>query len=107
MSEVLTYLSSLSNKITSRKNIIKKWRIKTLEKDFHNWKKHWETLGIIDYTVSCLFLTQNNRKLAPQQNTHYMKLFNLGLDVSKVSHDLDKIMFNYSSLNLSKSEIFL
>ena len=104
MSEVLTYLSCLSNKITSRKNI-KKWRIKILEKDFNNWKKHRETLGIIDYTVSCLFLTQNNRKLAPQQNIHYMKLFNLGLDVSKVSHDLDK-MFNYSSLNLPKSEIF-
>ena len=29
---------------------------------------------------------------------------NLGLEVSKVSHDPDEIIFNYSSNNLSKGE---
>ena len=32
------------------------------------------------------------------------KPFILGLEFSKVSHDLDKIIFNYSSYTLSKSE---
>ena len=52
----------------------------------------------------CLFLTQNDRKLAHHQNIHSKKLFNLGLEVSKVSHDHDKIIFNYSSHELSKRE---
>ena len=85
---------------------IKKSRIGTLEKDLNNRKeKLRETLGIIDYThVICLFLTQNDRKLAHHQNNHSKKLFNLGLEVSKVSNDPDKIIFNYSSHKLSKSE---
>ena len=85
---------------------IKKSRIRTLEKYFNNRKeKLRETLGIIDYThVICLFLTQNDRKLAHHKNIHSKKLFNLGLEVSKVSHDPDKIIFNYSSHELSKSE---
>ena len=62
-------------------------------------------MGIIDYThVICLFLTQNDRKLAHHQNIHSKKLFNLGLEFSKVSHDPDKIIFNYSSYTLTKSE---
>ena len=51
-----------------------------------------------------LFLTQNDRKLAHDQNIHSKKLFNLGLEVSKVSHDPDKIIFDNSSHKLSKSE---
>ena len=53
-----------------KEEILKKSRIRTLEKDFNNRKeKLRETLGIIDYThVICLFLTQNNRKLAHHQN---------------------------------------
>ena len=49
-----------------KEEILKKSRIRTLEKDFNNRKeKLRETLGIIDYThVICLFLTQNDRKLA-------------------------------------------
>ena len=85
---------------------LKKSRIRTLEKDFNNRKeKLRETLGIIDYThVICLFLTQNDRKLAHHQNIHAKKLFNLGLELSKVSHDPDKIIFNYSSYTLTKSD---
>ena len=49
-------------------------------------------------------MTKNDRKLAHHQNIRSKKLFNLGLDVSKVSHDPDEIIFNYSSYNLSKSE---
>ena len=54
--------------------------------------------------VICLFLTKNDRTLAHHQNIHSKKLFNLGLEVSKVSHDPNKIIFNYSSHNISKSE---
>ena len=77
-----------------------------MEKDFNNRKEQLrQALGIIDFThVICLFLTKNDRKLAHHQNIHSKKLFNLGLEVSKVSHDPDKIIFNYSSYNLSKSE---
>ena len=65
----------------------------------------WAQLGIIDYIhVICLFLTKNDSKLTYHQNNHSNKPFNLGLEVSKVSHDHDKIIFNYSSHNLSKSE---
>ena len=64
-------------------------------------EKLTETLGIIDYThVISLLLTKNDRKLAHHQNIR-------GLEVFKVSHDLDKIIFNYSSQNLSKSEKIL
>ena len=64
----------------------KKSRIRTLEKDFNNRKeKTKEGLDIIDYThVICLFLTQNDRKLAHHQNIYSKKPFNLGLEVSKV-----------------------
>ena len=62
-------------------------------------------MGIIDYThVICLFLTQNDRKLAHHKNIHAKKCFNLCLEFSKVSHDPDKIIFNYSSYTLTKSE---
>ena len=50
------------------------------------------------------FLTQNDRKLAHHHNIYSKKLFNLGLEVSKVSHDTKEINFNYSSHNSSKSE---
>ena len=86
---------------------LKKSRIIILEKDFNNRKEKLRgTLGlIIDYAhVICLFQTQNDRKLSHHQNIHSKKHFNLGLEVSKVSHDPDKIIFNYSSYNLSKSE---
>ena len=77
-----------------------------MENDFSNRKEQLrQTLGIIDYThVICLFMTKNDRKLAHHQNIHSKKPFNLGLEVSKISHDTDKTIFNYSSYNLSKSE---
>ena len=59
-------------------------------------------MGIIDYThVICLFLTQNDRKLAHHQHIHAKNLFNFGLEFS---HDPGKIIFNYSSYTLTKSE---
>ena len=82
----------------------KKSRIITFQKDFNNRKeKLREPLGIIDHVI-CLFLTQNYRKLAHHQNIHSKKLFNFGLEFSKVSHDPSKISFNCSSYALSKSE---
>ena len=95
-------------KLQKEKILFNKSRIRTLEKVFNNRKERKqlrETLGIIGYThVTCLFLTKNDRKLAHHQNIHSKKLFNLGLEISKVSHDPDKIIFNYSSHKLSKSE---
>ena len=77
-----------------------------MEKNFNNrTKKLRETLGIIDYIhVICVFLTQNDSKLAHHQNINSKKLFNLSFELSKVSHDSDKIIFNYSSYTLSKGE---
>ena len=59
--------------------------------------------GVLSYLI-CLFLTKIVRKLAHHQNIHSKKLFNLGLEGSKVPHDPDKIIFNYSSYNLSEGE---
>ena len=59
-----------------------------------------ETLGIIDYAH--LFISdKNDRKLADHQNK---TLCNLGLEVSHVSHDPYKRIFNHSSFNLPESE---
>ena len=93
-------------KLLKEEMSLTKSRIRTLEKDFnHRKEKLRGTVGIIDYThVICLFLTQNDRKLAHHQNIYSKKLFNLGLEFSKVSHDADKIIFNSSSYTLSKSE---
>ena len=77
-----------------------------MEKDLNNRKENLrDTFGIIDSSlVIYLFLTQNDRKLSHQQNIHSKKLFNLSLEVSKVSHDPDKIIFNYFSHKLPNSE---
>ena len=61
---------------------LKKSRITTLEKGFNDRKENLkETSDIIGYThVICLFLTQNDRKLAHHQNIHSKELFNLDLE---------------------------
>ena len=71
-----------------------------MEKDFNNRKERLRmTLGIIDYNdVACLYLTQDDRKLAHHQNIHPKKLFNLGSEVSKVSHEHGKIIFSYCTI---------
>ena len=79
-------------------------RIRTLDKKSNNRKfKLTETLRAINYThIICLFLRQNDRELVHHQNIHSKKLFNLSLEICKGPHDSDKIIFNYSSHNLSK-----
>ena len=81
-------------------------RMKSLEKDFITRKRKLRgTLGIIDYThVCCLFLNKNDKKLKNQQDIHSKKLFNLGTESSKTSHDPQKVIFNYSSHVLTESE---
>ena len=81
-------------------------QLKLLKEEISIKKVRIRTLGgIIDYTrIICLFLTQHDKRLAHHQNIHSKKLFNLGLEVSKVSHDPDSIIFNGSFYNLSKSE---
>ena len=76
-----------------------------MENDFNTRKRKLrEILGIIDYThVCCLFLNKNDKKLKNQQNIK-KKLFNLVIESSKVSHDPQKVIFNYSSHVLTESE---
>ena len=83
----------------------KRSRMKSLEKDFNTRKRNLRgTLGIIDYTHVCLFLNKNDRKLKNQQDIHSKKLFNLGIESSKTSHNPQKVIFNYSSHVLTESE---
>ena len=85
---------------------MKKFKGKAFEKDFIMLKRKLrETLGIIDYThICCLFLNKNDKKLKHQQDIHSKKLFDLGFENSQTSHDPDKVIFNYSSHVLTKSE---
>ena len=85
---------------------VKKSKVKAFEKDFIVLKRKLrDTLGIIDYThICCLFLNKNNRKIKHQQNIHSKKLFDLGFENSQTSHEHDKVIFNYSSHVLTKSE---
>ena len=77
-----------------------------MENDFNSCiRKLRGILGIIDYTqVCCLFLNKNDKKLKNQQHIHSKKLFNLGTESSKMSHDPQKVIFNYSSHVLTESE---
>ena len=78
---------------------VKKSKVKTFEKDFIVLKRKLrETLGITDYThICCLFLNKNDRRLKHQQDIHSKKVFDLGFENSQISHDPDKVIFNYSS----------
>ena len=80
--------------------------MKTLENDFNTRKRKLRgILGIIDYThVCCLFLNKNDKKLKNQQDIHSKKLFNLGIESSKTSHDPEKLIVNYSSHVLTGKE---
>ena len=68
---------------------LKRSRIKTLENDFNTRKRKLRgILAIIDYThFCCLFLNKNDKKLKNQPDIHSKKLFNLGIESSKTSHD--------------------
>ena len=79
--------------------------MKSLEKDFNTRKRKLRgTLGIIDYThVCCLFLNKNDKKLKNQQDIHSKKLFNLDIESSKMSHNPQKVVFNYYSHVLTES----
>ena len=84
----------------------KRSRIKSLKKDFNTRKRKLRgTIGIIDYTHVCsLFLNKNDKKLKNQQDIHSKKLFNLGINSFKTSHNPQKVIFNYSSHVLTESE---
>ena len=49
-------------------------------------------------------MNKNDKKLKNQQNTHCKKLFNLGIESSKTSHEPQKLIFNYPSHVLTESE---
>ena len=86
-------------KLLREEILFKRSRMKSLEKDFNSCKRKLRgTLGIIDYThVCCLFLNKNDKKLKNKQDIHSKKLFSLGIESSKTSHDPQKVIFNYSS----------
>ena len=44
------------------------------------------------------------KKVKNQQDIHSKKLFNLGIESSKTSHDPQKVILNYSSHVLTESE---
>ena len=51
-----------------------------------------------------MFLIGNDSKLVKIKEVHYKKLHALGIDSSIGAHDLDKVIFNYSSHKLSDIE---
>ena len=51
-----------------------------------------------------MFLNKNDKKLKNQQNILSKKLFNLGIESPKTSHDPQKVIFNYSSHALTECE---
>ena len=77
-----------------------------MEKAFNTRKQKLRgTLGIIDYEhVFCLVLNKNDKKLKNRQDILSKKLFNLGIESSKTSHDPEKVIFNYSSHVLKERE---
>ena len=93
-------------KLLREEIFVKKSKVKEFERDFIVLKRKLrETLGIIDYThICCLFLNKNDKKLKHQQDIHSKKLFDLGFENSQTSPDPDKVIFNYSSHVLTKSE---
>ena len=50
------------------------------------------------------FLNKNDKKLKNQQDIYSKKLFSLGIKSSKMSHNPQKVILNYSSHVLSESE---
>ena len=80
--------------------------MKTLEKDFNTRKRKLRgRLDIIDYIhVFCLFLNKNDRKLKNKEDIHSKKLFDLGIESSKTSHNPENVVFNYASNVLTESE---
>ena len=56
------------------------------------------------YHLSYLFLVGNDSKLVQVKQVHYKKLHVLGNNSSIGKHDPDKIIFNYSSHNLSNNK---
>ena len=62
-------------------------------------------LSIIDFAhICCLFLVGDYKKITKVKETHCKKLKNLGLTSVERSHNSDKIIFNYSSCQLSDTE---
>ena len=73
----------------------RKSKLNTFEKDFIVLKRESNK---IDYThICCLFLKKNDNKLKHKQDIHTKKLFDLGFENSQISHDPNKVIFNYSS----------
>ena len=54
-----------------------------------------------------MILNKSNKKPNNKQDIHTPKLFNLGVELSKTSHDPEKVILNYSSHVLTESEKIL
>ena len=51
-----------------------------------------------------MFLDKNDKKLKNKQDIHSIKLFSLGIESSKTSHDPEKVICNYFFHVLTESE---
>ena len=91
----------LKQEIKEKVSIISKQK-----KEFTALKKFIEKkLSIIDFAhICCLFLVGNDKKITKVKEAHCKKLKKLGLVSPLRSHNLDKIIINHSSYQLSDIE---
>ena len=88
----------------------KKRRINTLNKQFELHKQNLVSiLSYFDFIhISSIFLVKNDKLLSLHQRVHDKKIYKLTTDFcdfsSTTSHDPDKVIYNFSSYELSDSE---
>ena len=91
----------LSEEITQKKSLVRQ-QFNELSLFKNNLK---ERLNLIDFTHVCsLFLTGNDKSLKKHQEVHDKKISQLVKVRSKTTNSSDKVIFNFSSHNLSEHE---
>ena len=94
-------LQLLKQKIKKKVSIISKQKkeLTALKKLIKN------RLSIIDFAhICCLFLVGNEKKISKVKQTYFKKIKDLGLVSPVRSHNLDKVIINHSSYQLSDIE---
>ena len=94
-------LQLLKQEIKDKTNIICKQK-----KEFNSLKMTIKSkVSIIDFShISCLFFVGNDKKILNVKEMDNKKVKELGIVAGLKSHDLDKVIANYSSYNLSDNE---
>ena len=93
-------------KLLHQEIIDKKRRLQILNKRYEELKgKIRLNVRIIDFAhISSCFLVKNDRILNKVRLTQEKKLFNMGLRSANETNDPEKVIFNFSSRNLTSSE---